>query len=59
MDGISDEKKISDEETGYVKDTDVEVVPANKLARNLKGRHMQMIAIGTLSESPSSTSTLN
>ena len=51
MEGITDEKKISDEETGYIKDADVEVVPANKLARNLKGRHMQMIAIGMLAAS--------
>ena len=56
MGGVMDEKKMSDEETGYVKDQDVEIVPANKLSRDLKGRHMQMIAIGMLAASLRSTS---
>jgi len=51
MDREIDEKKISDEEHGspHYGGSGVEVPDQAPLVRELKGRHMQMIAIGTVS----------
>ena len=43
-----DEKALESpgEEVKYGTEHDIEAAPASTLARDLKGRHMQMIAIG-------------
>jgi amino acid permease len=41
------DEKLADPELSYETDHDVQVGTNGKLARDLKSRHMQMIAIGT------------